>query len=341
MVTQKPGSTRGGTSNPVCYDSGTVPDRPLALSLCIRMTGSAAFAALARPLRAAAAFALFAALSGFALPAPAAERYEHGLLWRIEGSNAPASHVFGTVHLADPRVTSLPPEVTREFNQARSLTLEAGLDPASVLVLAGRMVFDDGRDLPGVAGVELFNRAARLTAGLGLPEPMVRLFRPWAVALLLSVPPQDPLNVLDLVLARLAAEQGKPVHELESMDEQISVFEGMSQQDQVALLKQAVDEYERMPRLIRRVVDAYLARDLAGIWRISQESVDKGEEERRLNEVFSRRLLHERNVRMAERAEPRLREGGAFIAVGALHLYGSGGVLSLLERRGWRVTRVY
>jgi hypothetical protein len=60
-----------------------------------------------------------------------------------------------------------------------------------------------------------------------------------------------------------------------------------------------------------------------------------------LNEVFTRRLLHERNVRMAERAEVRLREGGAFIAVGALHLYGGVGVLSLLEQRGWRVTRVY
>jgi uncharacterized protein YbaP (TraB family) len=301
----------------------------------------AAFAILARPPRAAAVFALFAALSGVALQSPAAERYEHGLLWRIEGAHAPASHVFGTVHLADPRVTSLPPAVARELDQARSLTLEAGLDPASVLVLAGRMVFDDGRDLPGVAGAELFDRAARLTAGLGLPEPMLRLFRPWAVAMLLSVPPQDPSSVLDLVLARLAAEQGKPVHELESMDEQISVFEGMSQEDQVALLKQTVDEYERMPRQIGRVVDAYLARDLAGLWRISQESVGTGAEERRLNEVFTRRLVHERNVRMAERAEPRLREGGAFIAVGALHLYGSGGVLSLLERRGWRVTRVY
>ena len=109
----------------------------------------------------------------------------------------------------------------------------------------------------------------------------------------------------------------------------------------MALLRQAVDEYESLPRRIGRVIDAYLARDLAGLWRVSQESAGAGEEERRLNEVFTRRLLYERNVRMAERAEPRLREGSAFIAVGALHLYGSGGVLSLLERRGWRVTRVY
>ena len=115
----------------------------------------------------------------------------------------------------------------------------------------------------------------------------------------------------------------------------------MSDDDQVAMLRQAEDEFERLPRQISRVVDAYLARDLAGLWRISQESRGDGPEERRLNEVLMRRLLHERNARMAERSEARLREGGAFIAVGALHLYGDTGVLALLEQRGWRVTRVY
>lgn len=303
--------------------------------------GPVAFAALARLPRAVAVLGLFAALSAAALQSPAAERYEYGLLWRVEGGGAPASHVFGTVHLADPRVTRLPPAVAQELDQARSVTLETGIDSTSVLGLAGRMVFTDGRDLAGVAGTELFGRAAKLTEGLGLPEPVLRQFRPWAVAMLLSVPPQDPTNVLDFVLERRAADQGKPIHQLESLDEQISVLEGMSEEDQVALLKQAVDEYESMPRRLARLVDAYLARDLAGLWRVSQEGVGSGEGERRLNEVFTRRLLHERNARMAERAEPRLREGGAFIAVGALHLYGGSGVLAQLEQRGWRVTRVY
>jgi uncharacterized protein YbaP (TraB family) len=303
--------------------------------------GRAVSAALARPQRAAAVLALFTALSGVALQSPAAERFERGLLWRIEGAGAPPSHVFGTIHLADPRVTRLPPAVARELDKARSLTLESGTDPTGVLALASRMIFEDGRDLPGVVGEELFTRAARLTEGLGLPEPMLRMFRPWAVAVLLSVPPQDPSQVLDFVLQRRAAEQGKPIHELESLDEQITVLAGLSQEDQVALLRQAVNEHEHLPARIGRLVDAYLARDLAGLSRISEEGVGAGEEERRLNEVFTRRLLHERNARMAERAEPRLREGGAFIAVGALHLNGGSGVLAQLEQRGWRVTRVY
>jgi hypothetical protein len=292
-------------------------------------------------LRAAAALVLLGGLASLPVSAPAAERYERGLLWRVEGAGAPASHVFGTVHLSDPRVTRLPPAVARELDQARSLTLESGVGPADIVQLAGRMVFDDGRDLPGVAGEELFKRAALLMAGQGLSEPMLRMFRPWAVAVLLSVPPQDPSGVLDFVLERRAQEQGKPIHQLETMEEQVAVLAGLSQEDQVALLKQAVNEHEHMAARIGRVIDAYLARDLAGLSRISEEGIGAGEEERRLAEVFTRRLLHERNGRMAERAEPRLKEGGAFIAVGALHLYGADGVLALLESRGWRVTRVY
>lgn len=279
-------------------------------------------------------------LLAWALPA-AAQRFDRGLLWRVEGGGAQASHVFGTIHVADPRVTQLPQPVARALADARSLTVEVGLDPSSFLALANRMLYLDGRDLPAAVGTELYEKAASLTGKLGLPEPAVRLFKPWALAILLSVPPQNPEEVLDIVLARTAREQGKPVHELETLDEQVEIFDGMPEADQVMLLRRAVAEYEQMPRLIGRMVEAWLARDLAGMRRLGDEAAGGGAEAKRLQESFTRRLLAERNVRMATRMPARLKEGGAFVAVGALHLYGEGGVLAELERRGWRVTRVY
>ncbi|UCE88321.1 MAG: TraB/GumN family protein [Pseudomonadota bacterium] len=58
-------------------------------------------------------------------------------------------------------------------------------------------------------------------------------------------------------------------------------------------------------------------------------------------ELFTRRFIVERNRLMLERMQPRLREGNAFIAVGALHLPGEQGLLRLLERRGYRVKAIY
>ncbi|MBI2294906.1 MAG: TraB/GumN family protein [Betaproteobacteria bacterium] len=287
-----------------------------------------------------AAAALAALVLAWTLPA-AAQRFDRGLLWRVEGGGAQPGHVFGTIHVSDPRVTQLPAAVTRELNEARSLTVEVGLGTTNILTLANRMVFLDGRDLPGTVGPELYGKTAVLAEKRGIPEPALRLFKPWAVALLLSVPQQEPSEVLDHVLVRAATAQGKPVHELESVDEQVATFEGLPESDQVALLRRAVDQHERMPRTIGRVIEAYLARDLAAMWRIGEESGEGSVEAKRLNEAFARRLLDERNTRMVERMQARLEEGRAFIAIGALHLYGERGVLAALERRGWRVTRVH
>jgi uncharacterized protein len=270
----------------------------------------------------------------------AAQRYDQGLLWRVE-TPAGASHVFGTIHVQDPRVIDLPPPVASAFDEARSVTVELSLDPGNVMALASRMLLQDGRDLAGIAGAELFGKVAAQTAKLGLPEPALLMFKPWAAALLLMVPQQDPEKVLDVVLARRAAVQGKPVHELETVMEQADVFDGMAEADQVALLRYAVANQQQVARNTSELVKAWLARDLAAMWRISQEGVGASAETRRLNEVFLQRLLIARNGRMAERMDARLKEGGAFVAIGALHLYGNDGVLALLQRRGWRVTRVY
>ena len=81
--------------------------------------------------------------------------------------------------------------------------------------------------------------------------------------------------------------------------------------------------------------------DLGLIWQINEASVKDQPELKPLNEVFAQRLLFDRNVRMFERMQPQLRAGNAFVAVGALHLYGEKGILSLLQRDGYRVSRVY
>jgi uncharacterized protein YbaP (TraB family) len=44
---------------------------------------------------------------------------------------------------------------------------------------------------------------------------------------------------------------------------------------------------------------------------------------------------------MVERMLPHIAERSAFIAVGALHLPGEEGILSLLEQRGYRVSRLH
>jgi uncharacterized protein YbaP (TraB family) len=118
------------------------------------------------------------------------------------------------------------------------------------------------------------------------------------------------------------------------------VFDKLADRDQVAFLRAALEARERLPALIQRMTAAYLARDLAALTRISEE--ERGDADaRRMTDALMQRLLYDRNVRMAQRADALFGGGSAFVAVGALHLYGERGVLAELARRGFRVSRVY
>jgi uncharacterized protein YbaP (TraB family) len=296
-----------------------------------------------------APLALLDTLAGRLLPALAGQHglaaaqapFDRGLLWRIERPGVPASHVFGTIHLSDARVTALPAPVRERFDAARSFTMEVSLDAANLATLARRMVFDDDRTLPAVAGEALYQRAVPLLEGLGVPQGFARMLKPWAAMLMLALPPQPTDDVLDLRLFREASAQRKPAYFLETVEEQVAAFDEMADSDQVALLAHTVETYAELPTLQRRLMEAYLQRDLAAMWQVNEAEVRRRPQLKPLSDVFAERLIYDRNARMAQRMHALLAKGGAFIAVGALHLYGARGVLSLLERDGWRVTRAY
>src|ERR1043166_5539392 len=50
-------------------------------------------------------------LTGSAIAAEISARPANGLLWKVERAGLPPSYVFGTIHMADPRVTTLPAPV--------------------------------------------------------------------------------------------------------------------------------------------------------------------------------------------------------------------------------------
>ncbi len=298
------------------------------------------FLLMRRPLRSSWLARLLLLLLSLPAVAAAAGPYDTGLLWRLEKAGSPPAFLFGTVHVDDPRVTQLPEAVARRFDAAGEFTMEVIFDPAMLKVLAGRMLYTDGRDLPQVAGAELYGKTLAAAGDLGLPPEVLRLFRPWAVAMLLIMPRPQHGDVLDVMLMKRAQAQGKPVHQLETVDEQIALFENLPERDQLMMLRHTVDNLETARRGVREVVEAWLARDLAALARISDRADISDPEMRRFNERFRAELIDRRNLRMVERMQPRLAAGG-FIAVGALHLHGPQGVLARLATLGYAVTREY
>jgi len=267
---------------------------------------------------------------------PARAKGGRPLLWRISRRGLRPSHLFGTLHVDDPRVLDLPPAVTRTLRGSRRFVMEAVLDDGAPGLASTEMLFRDGRSLKDAAGPELAARALPLLEALGIPRRTARLLQPWAAALLLSRPPARGREFLDRRLARLARQARIPVRGLETLEEQMAVFRGMSRADQVALLADAVARRAGLADEVEALVRDYLAGDLDALARRALADAGQGGAQRRLLE----RLLHRRNAVMLGRLKPHLRAGGAFVAVGALHLAGRDGLIEGLRRQGYRVSRV-
>ena len=260
-------------------------------------------------------------------------------MFRVDRPGGAASYLFGTIHSEDPRVTRLPPPVQEAFNAAQYLVLEVLMDDARRAEASQAMVFRDGRELDSVVKPDLYAQVVQAAAERGLPETAVRLCKPWGLVMMLSAPPMVTGQALDLVLYNRALEQGKPVFGLERVDEQLDVFEGLPESDQVALLRSTLARGEDLPGAHEELLDAYLQRDLGQLVWLNQQhmaDLDPG-----LVARINHGMIVERNQHMLERLGPFLDSGHGFVALGALHLPGPHGVLEGLRRQGYLVTPVF
>lgn len=270
--------------------------------------------------------------------------YSQGVLWKVEKGGA-ASHVFGTIHSVDKRVLTLPDPVAHAFEESSSFTLEIATDEWTPKKLAILMRLPEDRELEAVVGPELFEDIVEAGSRYGIPSENLELLKPWALLSLFGIPPsefsrgQEGELALDNWLQKQALDRPIPVYGLETVEEQAEIFNGMSEADQVMLLGKAVADNATIDVWYEQLLQDYLARDLAALHAMTTESVPKDDE--RLFRLLQRRLVIDRNHRMVAQMLKRLGQGGAFIAVGALHLPGEEGILNLLKQRGFEISRVY
>jgi uncharacterized protein YbaP (TraB family) len=283
-----------------------------------------------------------AGLALSALPAWAApERFARGLLWRVTKKGTATSHVYGTIHVPDPRLAELPPRVRSAFDGARSLMVEFLPDAYSKERFLEAAMFLDRQTLEQTLGAEDFERALRELQPLGLSREFVNKLKPWGVLLNLRGPEGMQQLAPDAQLLELARARRVPLHPMEGVEEQIFTFDELAMESQVALLRHSLAHREELLALAQSTADAYLARDLAGIWRLREGYVARHPEIAPHQAALTKRVVLDRSVVMAFRMQRQLRLGGSFVALGALHLYGSRGVLALLEADGYRAARVY
>lgn len=283
------------------------------------------------------------ALAFLAAPAAAQDLpYSQGRLWRVEAPNVAPSWLLGTMHSADPAIATPWPALGEVIDTVDSITVELVLDDDANAAMGRAMMLPGGQSLGAIAGPERMARIGAAGAAYGMPAAALQQFRPWAVNMIFSLPPSELQRqatgqpMLDNVLRELAEARGIEVYAIETVQEQISLFADYSNADQLVLLDMTLDMSGEVEMQFNKLRDAWLAGDLGALYDSAMDlpvTDSPG-----LVDDFMYRLVQERNRRMADRIAPVLDKGNALIAVGALHLPGEDGLLSLLDRAGYVVS---
>lgn len=297
-----------------------------------------------RPTRRAVAAraAVLLLASAAAAAAVASPVFDHGLLWRVSRPGVADSYVFGTIHVADDRVSGIPPPVAQALERARTLATEL------VPVPLAADEADDLEALDGGAGLEaLVGRAAyaQLRDDLlrdGVDEPAIARLKPWAALLRITrqVRAAEERSLDENLLAAARARR-MAILPLEGADEQAASFDAVPLDTQLALLAHALARRDLPYVESEAAIAHWLRGDLGALARLPAQAGRRFPHLRVHYERLVRHIVHDRTAVLHHRLFLPLRRGRVFAAIGATHLPGDLGLLAMLRRDGYRVTRVW
>lgn len=270
-----------------------------------------------------------------ALFAGVAQADDRALFWSISRAGEHQGYLLGTIHSEDPRVLDFTTGFLDRLSGNRVFAMELVPDLKTLARLAEYMHLPEGASLADMIGEKRFAAVSGALARYGVPPGQVARMKPWAAMMTLSVPPPETGFFMDFSLSLRASGSGLQVIGLETLEQQLAFLENMPVAQQLLLLDHAVVEFENVQIMHDLMVQTYLESDLEKLSSLAQEqmsTLDAG-----VRDYFVAEGIDARNHRMLESLLPALEQGGVFTAVGALHLPGESGLLSLLRRDGYEL----
>lgn len=261
---------------------------------------------------------------------------DDAVFWQIERQGQVAGYLLGTIHSEDPRVLEYPAPFMETLTGCDTYAMELVPDLPTMNELMAAMRQPLGEDLARQLGQARFERVVDALSGYGVNAENARGLKPWAVMMMLSMPPPKSGLFMDFSLSLRAAGAGLEVVGLETIDEQLSFLEALDLPAQIEMLDQAVADVGRVQATHTHLVDTYLSGSLARLQAEADEEMDELSPATRT--YFQREGIDRRNAGMLESALPLLEQGCTFIAVGALHLPGPSGLVQGLRAAGFQLS---
>ncbi len=261
---------------------------------------------------------------------------EPALLWKISGKNLEkSSYLYGTMHIICSEDFIITEHIKEKFADAGKIYLELDMDNPGMLFKTMQLsLLQKGtlKDLFTESDYAILNRF--VSDSLGMPMPLLNKMKPFALMSLLysKVLPCAKTESYEQTFVEMAKAQKKEVLGLETPEEQLAVFDNIPDSAEARMLMEFINNFAEQRKEFAKMVEAYKNQDLAELYRQMSNSPDMA--------GFEDELLVKRNRKWIPVMEAAMQSGAIFFAIGAGHLPGDHGVITMLRNAGYNVKAV-
>jgi uncharacterized protein YbaP (TraB family) len=262
-------------------------------------------------------------------------------LWELHGKHNTV-YLLGSIHVLRLSDYPLDAAVLEAYGNAKSVLMEVNMEEISSAQVQAEMlasaVLPDGKTLLEVLGQQRYGRAAALAHEVGVELSMFDQFAPWFAAeaisqLQLTQLGFQPESGVEMYFMERARSDGKSVAGLETVHDQISIFQNMPLDTQAEYLVSSLEQAHDLPRQVDSMVRAWQHGDTQ--WFASQLK-----SELRQDSGLFQSILGARNRKWVPKIEALLDDDKNYLViVGTGHLVGAGSVIDLLKKDGIGATQ--
>lgn len=280
---------------------------------------------------------LFLAVVALFLTQANAQKTEKSLLWKISGNGlTEASYIYGTIHIICD--ATLPKKVNDAMAKTQQLYLELDMDDKNMQAeMMGLMMMKNGVTMESLATPEDFKVVdAFLKENIGFSAKMVNTIKPFMVsAMLYPKMIECPMQSVEAELMKISKEQNEQTFGLETVADQLKVFDDIPYQEQMnELVKTAKGDLKKDKKELNDMLAIYKTEDIEAMVKFTKES------ENVLTSKYDDILLNDRNKNWISKIGDVAKTKPTFFGVGAAHLGGEKGVINLLRQQGYKVEAV-
>lgn len=257
---------------------------------------------------------------------------ERTLLWEITGNGIKTpSYLFGTIHLMCPDDIKMPDIVSEKFNNSKTLFLEIDLtDPQMMEKAMVMMQMKDTSTIEKLLGNKYEKVNLAFKEITGMPLSLMNNTKPIMIisALLPAMIGCMPAS-WESVFQKMAEDKKIPVKGLETMKDQMDVFDKIPYKNQADFLSKTVLNMDSSKKELQKLQRIYNEKDIEqmNLLTIMDDDFKK----------FEGSLLTDRNNNWIPVIENQIINEPTFFAFGAGHLGGKMGVINLMRLKGYTI----